>query len=216
MQVGKGQSAMGKRPLWLLAACLLAACLLTACAFPGSVPPTVKIGLSAPFEGRYRDLGYETLYAVRLAVRERNAAGGIAGRYLVEFVALNDFNEPAEAITQARKMAVDEGVLGVLGGWSPPAAQAAEAEYARLGLAFLAPPVDFTDPAAAGGPPPADDAFRAAYRDLSGGAPPGPAAVWAYDAANRLLDALEAAAQAEGRPSREAVRSMLAETTANR
>ncbi len=76
------------------AACLVACLLLSSCAFPGSVKPTVKIGLSAPFEGLYRDLGYEVLYATRLAVRERNAAGGVAGRYLVELVALNDFNEP--------------------------------------------------------------------------------------------------------------------------
>ena len=66
-----------------LATCCLLTCdlLLATCAFPGSVQPTVKIGLSAPFEGLYRDLGYEVLPAVRLAVRERNAAGGV-GRSL--------------------------------------------------------------------------------------------------------------------------------------
>src|SRR5437773_8430394 len=59
---------------WLLASALL---LLPAC-----VPvtrPIVKIGLVAPFEGRYRDVGYEVIYAVRLAVREANASGGVAG-----------------------------------------------------------------------------------------------------------------------------------------
>ena len=43
---------------------------LTACA-PlvgyGSVPPTLKIGLVAPFEGIDRRLGYEALFAVKLA-----------------------------------------------------------------------------------------------------------------------------------------------------
>ena len=63
------------------AACCL---LLVACVFPGSVKPTVKIGLSAPFEGLHRDLGYEALHAVRLAVRQRNEAGGIGGSYLIE------------------------------------------------------------------------------------------------------------------------------------
>ena len=33
--------------------------------------------------------------------------------------------------------------------------------------------------------------FEAAYTQLSGGAPPGPASLWAYAAANRLLDALD-------------------------
>lgn len=180
--------------------------LLTACSFPGSVRPTVKIGLSAPFEGLYRDLGYEALHAVRLAVRERNEAGGVGGRYLVELVALNDFNEAEEAVVQARKMAVDTGVMGVLGGWSPVAAQAAAPEYERLGLAFLSPEADLTadEPL-----PPAETGFAADYGVLSGGFPPGPAATWAYSEANRLLDALEAVIQTEGQPSRIGVREAL-------
>ena len=113
--------------------------LLSLCSFPGSVPRTIKVGLSAPFEGLYRDLGYEALYAVRLAVQERNAAGGVGGRYLVELVALNDFNEPDEAARQAAEMAVDAGILAVLGGWSPATARAAGPEHQRLGLAFVAP-----------------------------------------------------------------------------
>jgi hypothetical protein len=172
---------------------------LAACSFPGSVKPTVKIGLSAPFEGRYRDLGYEVLYSVRLAVEQRNNAGGVGKRYLVELVALNDFNEAEEAIVQARKMAVDAGVLGVLGGWSPETAAAVAPEYERLALAFLSPDVDFC---VAQPLPVIDPGFAAAYRSLSGGVGPGPAAVWAYEEANRLLDALDAAARAKGRPTR--------------
>ena len=110
--------------------------------FRAASQPTVKIGLSAPFEGRYRDLGYEVLYAVRLAVSQRNEAGGMDGRYLVELVALNDFDEPDEAVVQAQKMDVDSGVLGVLGGWSAATAGAAVPEYERLGLALLSPQVD--------------------------------------------------------------------------
>ena len=92
----------------------MSALLVTACAFPGAVKPTVKLGLSAPFEGLYRGLGYEVLHAVQLAVRERNAAGGVDQRFLVEVVALNDYDEADRAVEQARKMTVDPGVLGVL------------------------------------------------------------------------------------------------------
>jgi len=180
--------------------------LLASCSFPGSVKPTIKIGLSAPFEGRYRDLGYEVLHAVRLAVRQRNAAGGIDDRYLLELVALNDFDEADEAVMQARKMAVDPGVLGVLGGWSQATAGLAWPEYERLGLPFLTPGVEFAASQPAGT---VDAEFQAAYEELSGGAPPGAAAAWAYDAANRLLDALEVAAQAEGRPTRASVQAAL-------
>ena len=311
------------------AAGLVACLLLSSCAFPGSVKPAVKIGLSAPFEGLYRDLGYEVLYATRLAVREWNAAGGVAGRYLVELVALNDFNEPQEAVLQAREMAADPGVLGVLGGWSSLTARQSAPEYARLGLPFLTPDGDpaalggelarfvvenlglyraailcggnagdqtlaeafaaafaaqggtslavqrhserseesvqvalagqpdllfiaadaplaaewivqarevgFVGPIA-GGPglgspllveigaeavegtfyvsplPPLEEhaAFEEGYQALSGGAPPGPVAAWAYGAAGRLLDALDIAARGSGHLDRAAVEAALA------
>jgi ABC-type branched-subunit amino acid transport system substrate-binding protein len=180
--------------------------LLAACSFPGSVKPTVKIGLSAPFEGRYRDLGYEVLHAVRLAVRQRNDAGGVGQSYLVELVALNDFNEAQEAVVQAGKMAIDPGVLGVLAGLSPETAQAAATEYTRLGLAFLMPGTDLTKPQP---PLPSEPGFEADYQAISGGAPPGQAAAWAYAEANRLLDALDAAARSEGHPSRQGVQAAL-------
>jgi len=180
--------------------------LLAACSFPGSVKPTVKIGLSAPFEGRYRDVGYEALSAVRLAVRERNRAGGIASRYMVELVALNDFDEPEEATRQAREMAADPGILGVLGGWSPESGLAAAREYERLQLAFLTPGVDLNCQPAPGV---VDALFADQYQDLSGGAAPGPVALWAYAAANRMLDALEQAAAKGQVPTRQAVRASL-------
>lgn len=181
--------------------------LLAACSFPGSVPRTVKIGLSAPFEGRYRDLGYEVLYAVRLAVWQRNEAGGVGGRYLIELVALNDFGEPEEAVRQAREMNADPDILGVLGGWLPGVARAAAPEYGRLGLALLTPETDLTLPQSA---PPLDAEWAAEYQVLSGGAAPGPAAVWAYAAANRLLDAIEASLRTEKRPTRAGVQAALA------
>jgi ABC-type branched-subunit amino acid transport system substrate-binding protein len=179
--------------------------LVTTCSFPGSVKPTVKVGLSAPFEGRYRDLGYEVLHAVRLAVRQRNEAGGIGTRYLVELVALNDFAEAGPAAIQAQKMGIDAGILGVLGGLAPEAAAAAAREYEHLGLAFLYPEVDLTQVPPSSG----DAAFAAEYMVLSGGAPPGVAAIWAYAEANRLLDAMDTAAMDEGRPSRRGVQQLL-------
>ncbi len=197
--------------LFLAAVAALCTLLLAAC----GVDRTVKLGLSAPFEGRYRDLGYEALHAVRLAVRERNAAGGVGGRYPVELVALNDFNEPGEAVVQARKMAIDPDVLAVLGGWSPGATAAAGPEYERLGLAFVAPPAEWSAAGLAPPPPqPAaghDDAFVAGYQALSGGVPPGPVAAWAYAQANRALDAFDTAA-ARRPPARGDVLSLLKES----
>ena len=179
--------------------------LVAACSGPGSVKPTVKLGLSAPFEGLHRDLGYEALYAVQLAVRERNGAGGVGQRYLVELVALNDLNEAEKAVEQARKMAVDPGVLGVLGGLSAETAGTVS-EYEDLGLTFLTPDVDMTHPLSS---VTADAAFTAQFALLSGGEAPGPAAIWAYLAANRLLNAMDAASRSGGHPTRSDVQNAM-------
>lgn len=185
-----------------VALCVL---LLAACCGLGSTKPTVKIGLSAPFEGLYRELGYEALYAVRLAVRERNAEGGVGQCYLVELVALNDLNEAETAVEQARKMAVDPAVLAVLGGLSAETARAAP-EYERLGLVFLTPSAGMNWVGSSGT---ADVGFSDRYGSLSGGAAPGPAAVWAYATANRILDVMDSVARSRGQLTRSDVQNAI-------
>jgi ABC-type branched-subunit amino acid transport system substrate-binding protein len=103
-----------------------------------STQPVIKVGLVAPFEGRYRSLGYEVLYAVKLAVRERNAAGGVAG-YMVELVALDDGVDPESRRFLADKFAVDERVMGVIGPFSDLSLQAAAPSYQELGLPLITP-----------------------------------------------------------------------------
>jgi ABC-type branched-subunit amino acid transport system substrate-binding protein len=118
--------------LWLIMAALLATA--------GCVPvtrPVVKIGLVAPFEGRYRDVGYEVIYAVRLAVREANTAGGVAG-YTIELTALDDGGDPSQAAEQALKMAADPAILGVIGHWLDRTTYSAGPVYAAEGLPVLA------------------------------------------------------------------------------
>ena len=88
------------------------------------IPPTVKIGLVAPFEGLHRPLGYEALFGVKLAIQERNRGQGLHG-YRIELVALNDFDDPAEARKQAAALAADPDVLGVVGHLSSPTTLAA-------------------------------------------------------------------------------------------
>jgi ABC-type branched-subunit amino acid transport system substrate-binding protein len=118
--------------LWLIMAALLA--------MWGCMPvtrPVVKIGLVAPFEGRYRDVGYEVVYAVRLAVREANAGGGVAG-YTIELTALDDSGDPGQAAEQALKMAADPAILGVIGHWLDRTTYGAGPVYAAEGLPVLA------------------------------------------------------------------------------
>ncbi len=117
---------------------IIAVTLASGCAIPHSTPPVLKIGMIAPFEGLYRPQGYAALYAVKLAIRERNRAGGVAG-YGIELVALNDDGEPTAAALQARKLAVDADVVGVIGPLTRATAEAAAEPLAEVGLAWVAP-----------------------------------------------------------------------------
>jgi ABC-type branched-subunit amino acid transport system substrate-binding protein len=114
--------------------CCLAV-LLTACA--ASTQPVVKIGLVAPFEGRYRSIGYEAIYAARLAIREINAQGGINGQR-VELVALDDRGEPDKAIEAARQLVLDPQVVAVVGHLRPDSTDAAMKIYCEAGLPVVA------------------------------------------------------------------------------
>jgi branched-chain amino acid transport system substrate-binding protein len=103
-----------------------------------SAPPTIKIGLVAPFEGHYRSTGYEVLFAVKLALQARNRGEGLNG-YRVELVALNDFNDPAAAYRQAQALAVDQDIVGVVGHFSAEATEAALPVYREAQLALVIP-----------------------------------------------------------------------------
>jgi ABC-type branched-subunit amino acid transport system substrate-binding protein len=119
---------------------LLVTLLLAGCRLPGEVAPTVKIGLVAPFEGRYRYVGYDVIYAVRLALREANAAGGVGG-YSVELIAYDDGADPAMASRQARKLAADPLVVAAIGHFREDTTASALSEYAEAGIPLLAPAV---------------------------------------------------------------------------
>src|SRR5690349_15341217 len=74
-------------------------------------PRVVKIGLVAPFEGRYRSIGYDVIPAVRLAIRE--FAKENATRLSVELVAYDDGGVPERALLQAQKLVSDPQIRTV-------------------------------------------------------------------------------------------------------
>jgi branched-chain amino acid transport system substrate-binding protein len=143
---GHGSGRDGRRrPAWITPRRLGAVGLLTlalvlaAGASPanrGGARPILKIGLSAPFTGWDEALGYEVIHAVRLALRERNQAGG-AGGYSIELAALDDRNEPAETAQQVRELAVDPDILGAVGGLDNEAMLTAAPEVHKAGLPFV-------------------------------------------------------------------------------
>lgn len=85
-------------------AALLATLLLSACALH-ETPMPARIALLAPFEGRYREIGYNALYAARLV---------LAGRTDVELLPIDDGGSAASAAQRARALADDPQVIGAV------------------------------------------------------------------------------------------------------
>jgi len=112
------------------------ALLLTACTTVKLTRPVVKIGLVAPFEGRYRYVGYDAIYAARLALREANAAGGVGG-YNVTLVAYDDHGTVSGALTAACNLAQDPDVVAVIGHFRDETTGAARTVYDEAGLPLV-------------------------------------------------------------------------------
>jgi hypothetical protein len=92
-----------KQLLYFITTCLLLA--LTACATP--TPPLTRIALLAPFEGRYREVGYNAYYAALLALNDPRATH-------TELLAVDDGGTPATAAERAAALARDPLVKGII------------------------------------------------------------------------------------------------------
>ncbi len=170
-----------------------------------SQPSTVKIGLVAPFEGRHRAVGYDAIYAARLAMREANERDA-AHTWRVELVALDDGGDAELARQAAASLALDEAVVAVIGHWLDETTAAARPLYETEGLPLLAtgaPP--FQSYAAASLPPTFLEQYAAVtpFDEVAG-----PYAGPTYDAFRLLLSALEVA-EMSGEMSRDSVAASL-------
>jgi hypothetical protein len=84
----------------------LMALLLTGCAvFRGE--EIQKIALLAPFEGRYREIGYDALYALRLAMSE-------SGMQTIDLLAIDDGGSVETAVARADAIRQDESIKAVI------------------------------------------------------------------------------------------------------
>lgn len=127
-------------------ALVVIALLLSGCAVARS-PEITRIALLAPFEGRYRDVGYQALYAARLAIADTD-------RIDLELLAVDDGGSTDTAQDRARALNKDPLVAGVLvlgvhaaeptvlealqpytlvvGHWNPPLLDATEQDPHKL------------------------------------------------------------------------------------
>jgi hypothetical protein len=67
----------------------------------------VRIALLAPFEGRYREIGYNALYAARMALADK-------GNVNIELLAVDDGGTPQSAAARARALVHDPLVKAVI------------------------------------------------------------------------------------------------------
>lgn len=110
-------------------ACLLILLFCSACAIVRS-PSISKIALLAPFEGRYREIGYNALYAVRMAIKDSDIKD-------ISLLAVDDGGTEASAIArvQALNSDPDVEVIIALGTYSTSQAvqQATEKPFLIVG-----------------------------------------------------------------------------------
>jgi branched-chain amino acid transport system substrate-binding protein len=94
-----------KRPIATLAGAMMVSTALAVSAYAAD---PLKIGVPTDLSGTYATLGEEVMRAVRFAVDEANASGGVAGQHKVEFKSYDTEAKPDLARRQSEKL-VSEG-----------------------------------------------------------------------------------------------------------
>lgn len=117
---------MGARRFGALAVLAL---LLGACAVVRS-PQVVRLALLAPFEGRYREVGYNALYAARAAVED---SAGLR----IDLLPVDDGGSVASALDRAAALALDPLVLAVIALGYDATAPETQAAYGTLPVVIV-------------------------------------------------------------------------------
>lgn len=98
----------------------------------------IKIAIVGPFSGRSAEAGERVANAVKMAIEEQNAAGGILGAK-VEAVIGDDEGLPEKSTLLAQRLVDDPQVLGVIGPMNSGAVLATGGIYERGTLPFITP-----------------------------------------------------------------------------
>lgn len=115
----------------LLAVGLVASAMVAGSAYVASAD-TIKIGVFGPLTGDAAATGASERQSVDLAVKEKNAAGGIRGKQ-IEVVYGDDAGKPEEAVNVAKRLTERDNVTIMIGSISSPASLAASQVAAASG-----------------------------------------------------------------------------------
>lgn len=96
---------------------------------------TLPIGALYPFSGVLALLGDESFRGLELAVEERNAAGGLLGRPLR--LVKGDAADPAQAVSETRRLLGTEQVASVFGTFASPLVFAASPVTELAGVPYF-------------------------------------------------------------------------------
>ncbi len=100
------ESKGGRRALARIAALFALAIALASCAGNlGSAPP--KLVLLAPFEGQYREIGYNALYALQMAFADAGPEG-------LQFLAVDDGGSAESAVARVKALNLDPAVAAII------------------------------------------------------------------------------------------------------
>src|SRR4029078_8048954 len=84
-------------------------------AVPAQAQQTIKIAAGVPLTGPLAKQGQEVANAVKLAVEEWNAKGGVLGKK-IEVMDADDQGNPQVGVAAAEKVAADPAVMGAVWG----------------------------------------------------------------------------------------------------
>jgi branched-chain amino acid transport system substrate-binding protein len=104
----------------------------------GGSSDEIVIAAVAPQTGKYAEMGNDLLAAVRMAVDEQNATGGIGGKK-IKLIVEDDGASPKDAVSVAQKVVSNPQVVGVVGHLNSGTMLPASQIYADGGLAVLMP-----------------------------------------------------------------------------
>lgn len=121
-----------KKTVILLAATVLVLAL-AGTGFAGDVKDGIKIGAMGPFTGAAAAPGMEIYNSIKLAVEEKNAAGGIGG-VKIELVMGDTAGDAAQGVNVAEKFCSDSKIYGVVGPAMSDIAAATLRNYAGCDL----------------------------------------------------------------------------------
>jgi branched-chain amino acid transport system substrate-binding protein len=99
---------------------------------------TTRIAAVAPTTGAQAEVGQDLINGIRLAVEEKNNAGGLLGKK-VELLVFDDAADPKEAVSVAQKIVADSTIIGVIGHMNSGTTKPASITYSQAGLPVVMP-----------------------------------------------------------------------------